>query len=166
MNSEEGVQVVVLGHKWLTHLGRCDVLPWVGGWGAVGYGPSPRALWDFTLRVHGFLYVVFSSSFLNHSSPAGRMVFESVKCHLFSLNFHTSVPLLRRFFTLSWLALVWSGQVWGGFVFTVPLLFWPPSNSKRWLSFIQFVYKFDHSCVKFMHWNCLWGAQAKKVKLL
>lgn len=57
-----GVRVLVLGLNWPTHLGCCDVLPWVGGRGAVGYGQSLRALWDFSLHVHVFLYVVFSSS--------------------------------------------------------------------------------------------------------
>lgn len=68
---------------------------------------------------------------------------------------------------VSWLALVWSGLVWGGFVSVhSPLLFWPPTDGERWLSFIQFVYKFDHSCVKSMRWDCLSGAQAETVKLL
>lgn len=52
VNSEEAVQVMVLGLNWPTHLGRCEVHPWVGGGDMVGYGLSPQALWKFTLQEH------------------------------------------------------------------------------------------------------------------
>lgn len=58
VNSEEAVQVVVLGLNWQTHLGCCEVHPWVGGegQGIVGYGLSPQALWKFTLQEHVFVW--------------------------------------------------------------------------------------------------------------
>lgn len=84
------------------------------------------------------------------------------KLSIVSSHFQTVFPLL-----VSWLALVWIGLVWGAFrsIHSL-LLMWPPVDTERWFSFIQFVYKFDRSCVKSMRWDCLSGAQAETVTLL
>lgn len=62
---------------------------------------------------------------------------------------------------LSWLALLWTGRIWWGFIsISSLLLVGPPSHYEGRLSFIQFVCKFDHSCEESMFWDCLSGAKA------
>lgn len=66
----EGLQVVVLGLNWLTHLGRCDVLPWVGGSaGGSGLWSEPESSLGFhsactCVFVCGLFFFFYPISFI------------------------------------------------------------------------------------------------------
>lgn len=133
---------------------------WGGGWGGQWAMVQARELSGVCTFVFVCgLFLQLLNSCLILSDCDNCIVFFAPNVHL-SILFAEVHSLL-----VSSLALVWTWLVWGGFVSIHSLLlFWPHSEVKRWLSFIQFVYKFDHSCVV-----CalkLSGAQAETVMLL
>lgn len=104
VNSEEAVQVMVLGLNWPTHLGCCEVHPWVGG------GIWWVMVWAHRLSENSLCRSMFVCEVESLSpSPAGPPLSQSAGSHLVSPDFHVREPPTGILSSVSWLALVWSG---------------------------------------------------------
>lgn len=83
VNFEEAVQVMVLGLNWPTHLGCCEVHPWVGG-GMVGWA----MVWAHRLSENSLCRSMFVCEVKSLSpSPAGPPLCQSAGSHLVSPDF-------------------------------------------------------------------------------